>query len=170
MDLVRLETKKLVEKGVLTELSWQQATEEPGHYSNMFTVPKKESKEHRAVINLKGFNDFVSKKKFCMETIKDVRSVLKPGMWGATVDLTDAYYHIGLHEDSRKYVRFMIDNKIYQFTSLPMGLTSSPRIFTKLTLFLTKLFRRSGLVIVIYLDDILVLGNLRKNVKKMWTE
>ena len=88
-------------------------------------------------------------------------------MWGATVDLTDAYYHIGLHEDSRKYVRFMIDNKIYQFTSLPMGLTSSPRIFTKLTLFLTKLFRRSGLVIVIYLDDILVLGNSKEDVKKM---
>ena len=166
MDLIRKETEALVQKGVLTELTWDQAEREPGHYSQMFTVPKKDSKKRRAVINLKGFNDFVSKKKFRMETVKDVKSVLKPGMWGATVDMTDAYYHIGLHQDSRKYVRFMIDGKIYQFTALPMGLTSSPRIFTKLTSFLTKLFRRSGMVIVIYLDDILVLGDSKEECKQ----
>ena len=166
MVLIRKETDKLVQNGVLTELSWDQAKKEPGHYSQMFTVPKKDSKKRRAVINLKGFNDFVSKKKFRMETVKDVKAVLKPGMWGATVDMTDAYYHIGLHQDSRRFVRFMIDDKIYQFTSLPMGLTSSPRIFTKLTTFLTKIFRRSGMVIVIYLDDILVLGDSREECQK----
>lgn len=37
---------------------------------------------------------FVTKRTFKMETVKDVRSMLRPGVWGATIDLQDAYYHI----------------------------------------------------------------------------
>ena len=67
-----------------------------GYYSRMFCVPKPGSKK-RAIINLKPFNVHVSKKSFRMETIKDVKNMIRPGMWGVTIDLSDAYYHIGIH-------------------------------------------------------------------------
>ena len=35
-----------------------------------------------------------------METIKDMKNMIKPGMCGATIDLFDAYYHIGIHRFS----------------------------------------------------------------------
>ena len=35
-----------------------------------------------------------------METIKDVKNMNRPGMWGARIDLFDAYYHIGIHRFS----------------------------------------------------------------------
>ena len=40
---------------------------------------------------------YVSNKSFKMETIKDVKNIIWPGMWGATIDISDAYCHIGIH-------------------------------------------------------------------------
>lgn len=76
-----------------------------------YSVPKPNEK-WRPVINLKPFNQFIKNGKFRMETVKDMRSILRCGMWAATVDLKDAYYHIGLDRRSRRYFRFLLDGKI----------------------------------------------------------
>ena len=99
-----------------------------GHYSQIFAVPKPGGK-WRVVINMKPLNEHVLKETFRMETSRDVRSLLKPGDFGAVIDLTDAYYTVKLHQDSRKYCRFIIDGVIYEYVALPMGLTCSARIF-----------------------------------------
>ena len=41
---------------------------------------------------MRQLNSYVKKKSFKMDTLKDVRSTLQPGSWGAVIDLTDAYY------------------------------------------------------------------------------
>ena len=46
---------------------------------------------------------------------------------------------------------------MYQYKSLPFGLGSGPRIFTKIMKPVTAVLRRIGVKIVIYLDDILIL-------------
>ena len=38
----------------------------------------------------------------------------------------------------QEILQIIIDDKIYEFKALPMGLTCSPRIFTRLTKFLCK--------------------------------
>ncbi len=68
-----------------------------------------------------------------METVRDVRQSLQRGAYAATVDLSDAYFHVNIHKESRKFLRFIFDGIIYQFVVLPFGLTSSPRIFTRVT-------------------------------------
>ena len=96
-------------------------------------------------------------------------------MWNRTNE------YISIHKSSRKYLRFIIDGIIYEFRALPMGYTSSPRVFTRLTKFLTAFCRRhkvklSGrhvniawcftfnnmccfqVIIIMYIDDILILG------------
>ena len=52
----------------------------------------------------KPFNQFVKKPKFHMETGRDVKALLKPGMWAVTLDLSDAYYHIGNILDNIYYI------------------------------------------------------------------
>ena len=52
---------------------------------------------------MKPLNEHVQKESFQMETSRDVSSLLKPGDHAAVIDLTDAYYTVKLHEDSRKY-------------------------------------------------------------------
>ena len=95
MKVIRQEVKDLVSKGAMRKISKEEAQQNPGFYSKMFCVSKP-NKKWRPIINLKPFNKYVLKKNFKMETVRDVRNLLQPGMWAATVDLQDAYYHIGL--------------------------------------------------------------------------
>ena len=95
MKVIRQEVKDLVSKGAMRKISKEEAQQNPGFYSKMFYVSKP-NKKWRPIINLKPFNKYVLKKNFKMETVRDVRNLLQPGMWAATVDLQDAYYHIGL--------------------------------------------------------------------------
>ena len=89
MKVIRQEVKDLVSKGAMRKISKEEAQQNPGFYSKMFCVTKP-NKKWRPIINLKPFNKYVLKKNFKMETVRDVRN------WAATVDLQDAYYHIGL--------------------------------------------------------------------------
>ena len=52
-----------------------------------------------------------------MQGLKDVRAALQPGMFGAVVDISDAYYHVSIHKKARKYTRFILDGVIYEYLS-----------------------------------------------------
>ena len=93
MVVIRKEITELVRKNAMRVLSRKEATRRPGFYSRMFCV-EKSSGGWRPVINLKPLNQFVSKKSFKLETLRNVRAALQPGMWATTIDLSDAYYHI----------------------------------------------------------------------------
>ena len=107
----------------------------------LFCVLKLSGNWH-PIINLRPMNKFVVKQRFKMETVQDVKELLRPGDYGATIDLQDAFYHVSVAERSRRYLRFIVDNTIYEFRALPMGLTCSPRIFTGINRVLGTLFRR----------------------------
>ena len=51
------------------------------------------------------FNRCVKEWKFHMGSGRFGNDLLKPGMWNATVDLSDAYYHIGNVLDNIYYIR-----------------------------------------------------------------
>ena len=166
MEVVREKVAQLALKGAIEEVSWRQAEEIPGLYSRLFCVPKRTSEGQRAIIDLSRFNEYVGKKSFRMSTIRDVKCSVTKGAFGTTIDLEDAFYHIPLHKESRKYTRFMLDGRIWQFTCLPMGLTSSPRVFTELTRTLARYLRKRGMIIIIYLDDILILSGSERLSRK----
>jgi len=48
-----------------------------------------------------------------------------------SIDLKDAYYSIPAHPEHQKYLKFVWDNKLNQFTCLAQGLACAPRLFTK---------------------------------------
>ena len=53
------------------------------------------------------------------------------GEWRPIIDLKDAYFHIGIDPADRRYLRFCHNGTAWQFTVLPFGLLTSPRVFTK---------------------------------------
>ena len=71
----------------------------------------------------------------------------------ASLDWKDAYYSVKIHHKYRKYLRFYWRGKLYQFTCVPNGLKSAPRMFTKLTKVLIAFARKQGIFVSIYLDD-----------------
>ena len=71
MTVIRKEIVDLCGKGVMRRISLKEVKRILGFYSKMFCVPKPGQK-WRPVINLRPFNEFVIKEKFCMETVCDV--------------------------------------------------------------------------------------------------
>jgi hypothetical protein len=59
----------------------------------------------RPILNLKKLNAVhLDNPYFRMETTKDVRHVLRPEDWAASIDLKDAYFHVPLYHSTKKYV------------------------------------------------------------------
>ena len=97
-----------------------------GFYSRLFLVPKPHQR-WRPVIELSRLNTFLHVEKFKMETPESIRTSLIPGEWVSLIGLSDAYLHIPIHPNSRKYLRFCHRSQVFQFTSLAFRLATAPR-------------------------------------------
>ena len=123
-----------------------------GFYSRLFLVSKPHQRS-RPVINLSRLNTFLHVEKFKMETPESVRTSLIPEEW---VSLIDAFLHIPIHPNSRKYLRFCHRSQVFQFTSLPFGLATSPQVFTMIVKEVKLMALSRGLRLHQYLDDSLI--------------
>ena len=72
--------------------------------------------------------------------------------WAVSIDLTDAYLHVPIHPISRKYLRFVYDHQVFQFTALPFGMSLSPWIFTELMNVIAAHLRLRAVSLFPYLD------------------
>ena len=124
----------------------------PGFYSNLFLVPKK-SGGLRLVINLKPLNLFTKKEKFKMESTRSIQKELSPGDWVTSIDMKDAYFHILVHPDFRKYLSIVVEGKVFQFKALPFGLSPAAREFCRVTGVLGTLLHKLTIYLHLYLDD-----------------
>ena len=93
-----------------------------------------------------------------MEGMKNVSDLLNQGNYMVKIDLKDAYWHIPIHQDSRKLLRFRWDKKLYEMGVLAFGVGPGPRIFTKLLKVPLTILRRLMIKLVAYLDDLLIMG------------
>ena len=66
-------------------------------------------------------NQYIKKPPFKLETVKSVQQSILVNDWAVPIDLTDANLHVPIHPQSRKYLHFMFDNQVLQFTALPFG-------------------------------------------------
>ena len=91
-----------------------------------------------------------------METPETIRTSLLKREWVTSVDFKDTYFHIPIQEQSRKYLRFHIQGRTYQFKALPFGLSTAPMEFTVLAKEVKLMAIHKGIRIHQYLDDWLV--------------
>lgn len=152
-QLIVEEVGELLLKGAVAEVRDPQG----GFYSTLFLVPNKDGRQ-RPVINLKALNLFIEPQHFKMEGLHTVKEIIKPGDWFVKLDLKDAYFTIPIHSSQRKYLRFMLQGKTYEFNCLPFGLSSAPWVFTKTLKPVIALLRELGVRLVIYIDDILLMA------------
>ena len=151
------EVASLLSKGAVEEI----IPECPGYYSRIFPVPKKNGKL-RLIIDLSVLNHFVHTQTFKMETQRKVKDAVQLNDWAFSLDLTDAYLHIPIHHRSRKYLRFTLRGRVYQFKALPFGLSTSPYTFTRLMNVIVTFLRRRAVTLHPYLDDWLARNQNRR--------
>ena len=142
------EVANLLRKGAVEEI----IPECPGFYSRIFLVPKKNGKL-RLIIDLSALNHFVDCQSFKMETQRKVRNAVRLNDWAFSLDLTDAYLHDPIHRRSRKYLRFTLKGRVYEFKALPFGLSTSPLVFTRLMSVIATFVRKRAITLHPYLDD-----------------
>lgn len=99
--------------------------------SNIFTRQKKDG-GYLIILDLTQLNTFVQYKHFKMESFVTAKQLISRGCYMACIDLKDAYYSVPVHKDHRKYLKFSWMGQQWQFKALPNGLTSAPRLFTKI--------------------------------------
>ena len=125
--------------------------------SGYFARPKKEEGKYRPIVNLKFLNKHLRKVKFSMTTVRDIMNSIQRDYYFVSIDLTDAYYSIKLHESAWPFVRFMWAGVIYEYHVLVFGLAPSPRVFTKMITAAVKFLKAVFLIwIAGYIDDFLI--------------
>jgi len=151
-QVVEAEVLTLLEKRAIETV---QDPSTPGFYSRLFVVPKPNGK-WRPVIDLKALNQYVKVPKFSMETLQSIWSALMPGNYAFSLDLQDAYFHIPIHRSHRKFLRFVVGGRVYQFRALPFGLSSAPWIFTQIMSQVKTIAHLRNIQLYLYFDDWLV--------------
>ena len=131
-----------------------------GFVSSIFLVPQKGS-GHRPVVNLCPLNRFIPYEHFKMEGIHMLKDLLRKGDFMVKIDLKDAYFTVPVWQNHQKFLRFVWKETMYKFACLPFGLASAPRVFTKRMTPLVGLLRQLGIRLIVYLDDIPIMGHSR---------
>ena len=92
-----------------------------------------------------------------MEGSGMVKDLLQSDDWMCSLDLKNAYHSVAIAKEHCKYLCFLWNGRIYEFTCPPFGFCSAPRIFTKLLRPAMAHLRSWGVRLIIYLDDILLM-------------
>ena len=106
-----------------------------GEFLSTIFLRKKKTAGYRLILNLKNLNQYISNHHFKMESLTSAILLMTPGCYMASVDL-----------------------QLFQFTCLPNGLASAPRLFTKLLKPVYSTLRQMGHTNVSYTDDLYLQG------------
>jgi len=155
-QFMQREISTLLQKKVISECSH----EEGEFISNVFLTPKKDG-SFRMILNLKDLNDDISYHHFKMESFQTAVSLVQPSCWMGSVDFKDAFFSVRVDPESRKYLRFIWNGKLFQFNCLPQGLSSSPRIYSKIAKPLFASLRKRGFHNSSFIDDAFLMGETR---------
>lgn len=120
--------------------------------SSMLVVQKSVGKV-RLVFDLRGPNKVIVREPFPMPTLETILSKLSGCKIFSTIDLSSAYHHVPLDEDSRDLTTFWSGENYYRFTRLPFGISCAPDIFQRT---LQELVLEGCEAQINYMDDILV--------------
>ena len=134
-----------------------------------FVLTKKEPTgevKNRLISDCRELNLHLDAPKFCLENIQQVFPVLRKGMFGIKIDLKNAYFHLGVAEQAKWYLCMQVGHQFYQWEAAPFGLSTLPFLFQEMMKTVLRRWREKGLLVWVYLDDILLVNASQKALRK----
>ena len=125
--------------------------------SNVFLRPKSNGK-HRMIIDLSDLNEHITKIHFKMDHLDAAINMVYEDCYFTSIDLQDAYYSVPIANKHQGFLAFVWNQKFFKFGVLPFGLTSAPRVFTKLLKPVFSTLRQQGIDCLGYIDDCLIVS------------
>ena len=129
-DAVRLRIQEYIAFGAIVQL--------PDDHPRPFGVQPlhviiKEGKKPRLVIDLsRNMNDHLAYQYFSYASVRDAVEMASPLCWFSKLDLSNCFLSFPLHPSAWPHFIFRFDDRLHQFTHVPFGLSSAPRICTEL--------------------------------------
>ena len=99
-----------------------------------------------------------SKEYFTYSCVDDAVEASHPNCWYGKLDLSNCFLSFPLHPSVRKYFCFRFDDKLYQFTHMPFGLSTAPRVCTQLVSVVDFALSELGITDIRYLDDFVLIA------------
>ncbi|XP_055604150.1 uncharacterized protein K02A2.6-like [Uranotaenia lowii] len=141
--LAEMESRGIIEK-VLKAPKW---------ISGMSAVPKGKN-DFRLVVNMRAPNKAINREYFRLPLLDEMKVKLHGSKFFSKLDLSNAFYHLELDDESRELTTFLSEGGMYRFTRLMFGVNCAPEVFQKE---MTRILEAIPNVIV-YIDDILIFG------------
>ena len=108
---------------------------------------------------MKDLNKFIKLPKLSMFTYPKAYQNLLASKFACTIDLSNAFWHIGIHPDCKRYLAFNFDRTNYWWTAMPFGLRTAPYLFCKLIGTLIKhIVTTYDILVYFYMDDLIILA------------
>ncbi|EIE91896.1 hypothetical protein RO3G_16607 [Rhizopus delemar RA 99-880] len=161
IPLIDQAIQDLLSKQAIEPVSDAEVRTTSGFYSSMFVIPKKDS-GIRSVFNLKRLNQYLDAPHFKMETIREVALMINPNDYLVSIDLSDAFLHVGLHPELRRFLWLKWKDQVYQYCTAAFGLSTSPFVFSKVYRPILEHFRSQGYRISAYLYDWILAANTKQ--------
>ena len=123
-------------------------------WASPVVLVKKKNGEWRFCIVYRRLNSITVKDSHPLPRVDDTLDALAGSRWFTTLDFTNGYWQVEVAEDDREKTAFTTGRGLYQWRSMPMGLTNSPATFQRMM----ELVLRGLLwqVCMVYVDDVLI--------------
>jgi Reverse transcriptase (RNA-dependent DNA polymerase) len=158
-DWMRKEIERMLSEGVVEFLGVGLDKPPSIVYVNpIFVVPKPGPKLFRFICDMRLVNEGLDPPRFKLENVDTMLRMSGKNWFAATIDLSQAFYHLHIAEESRKYFGFQFEGNFYRFTCLPFGCSISPYAFTRVMEVAVRDLRKRGVSLSWYIDDLVVLG------------
>jgi hypothetical protein len=158
-DAVRDRLREYMQFGAVIELPSDTSLTAEGLRVQPLHVIIKEGKKPRLVIDLsRNLNDHLEYEYFHYSSVDDAVEASHPGCWYGKLDLSNCFLSFPLHPAARKYFCFRFDGRLYQFTHMPFGLSTAPRVCTLLLSVVNFALAEQGITDIRYLDDFFLIG------------
>jgi hypothetical protein len=120
----------------------------------------------RFISDCREINQHFQVQKFRLDHLQQIYPQLKKGEWAAKIDLKDAYFHLPVNEALRPFLRHKVGDQVWEYQAGPFGLNVMPQLFQGVVKTFEKKWRKVGVQVYIYLDDILIVAPTEKTLKK----
>ncbi|GMH38142.1 hypothetical protein BSKO_06026 [Bryopsis sp. KO-2023] len=139
--------KDYLEKGAISIVD---NPDKSAHVSRSFLVPKKNEFGNRTgqrlIIDLRPLNAQVLPYPVHYEDLRSLPHMLRQNDFLIKFDLKDAFFHVGIHPDHKKFFQFEVDGERFQCEVLPFGFRGSPKIYCDLIKNLVRFLRNPGMI------------------------
>ncbi|XP_058810989.1 uncharacterized protein K02A2.6-like [Topomyia yanbarensis] len=156
-EAAKCRLKEMESSGII-----ERVTSPPDWISGLSAVPKGKD-DFRLVVNMRAPNKAIKRQYYRLPLIEDMKVKLYGAKFFSKLDLSNAYYHLELHAESRDLTTFLAEDGMYRFTRLMFGVNCAPEIFQQEMCRILEPVKNK----IVYIDDILLFAESLEELRKI---